>query len=68
MGYGKLVSLEIVKIHQFVSLTTDNVIYQKKKKNGRKTNPFIHDKRRAYDWELKYAKKKMIRLIIEMVR
>lgn len=32
MGYGKLVSLEIVKIHQFVSLTTDNVIYQKKKK------------------------------------
>lgn len=29
----------------------------KKKKNGRKTNPFVHDKRRAYDWELKYAKK-----------
>lgn len=48
MGYVKMVSLEIVKMHQFASLTIDNVkkkktFYLHKKEKEEKLNPLVGD-------------------------
>lgn len=48
MGYVKMVSLEIVKMHQFASLTIDNVkkkktFYLHKKEKEEELNPLVGD-------------------------